>query len=1585
MHPILLGRGGLTMRRTVSYLVAFCLALSVAMFEHQPAIATQDTATPGPSHSITAVRAFNAMVRNTTSAGSVPTGRHRGATSVKSEELVGLRTQYATVFAQNDGTYREVVSNSPVHYKDANGTWQNIDNTLVPSRRSGYATSNKANSMTVDFPPTLAKPIVLTSDGGTVSFQPVGASATGSSDGTMETYAGAWPGVTLEYWVASTELKESIILGSAGAAATQMSFLVSMPAGESLKQVSNGAIEVLNSKSVVLFVVPAPSMEDAHFGKASATDSLSMKVALRVRQDPTGTYIDVLPDAPWLSAPGRAWPVTIDPTYSLQPSNDCEIASNTSSAFCPPSDVLQVGNYNAFFRTLLMFQPSLEWVSTVLNAQVGLYLISGSSQSPIEAHALTRSWTNQVTWNTYDGTHSWTTPGGDYNSTPEWTCCSSMTSGNWYTWDITNLTQNWVQGKTSEFGVLFKNANENLQLSVSNFATTTNPNANLRPYLTIVYSPNMGLTAQYTQDTLRLTDHAFSASNIGNGNELVGLHLFDVRGVGQDLSLDAHWNSFFNRSGWDLGWGWSLSTGYDVGTDTWDYPDGAVFYDSTGQFYRFALNGSSYLSPPGINATFANAGGGIYTLTYHATSAVMTFNSGGWLTKETDRNGNAITFLYDSNGALSSITDTEGRVTTFSYSPTGNCGATASGVITSITDSASRTYSFAYDFTKCLLLSYADPQNGAAAPITFAYDGYNNVQTVTDNKGNITRYAYQPLNVTDAGWISSVSRVYDSQGDAYTTTYVDGIFPQYLSYAGTQAVYDASNHQWRYTFDANNLLTQKIDPLGHSRSLAYDGNYDLTQSTDALNQVTGFTYDANFNLTRMQFPASRSGQTAASVNFGYQAPGHTYLPSSSTDALGNCGSMAYDPSGNLIYTYSGQSSPCDGHTGGTSICDAYQNDASGTCGATSMVSCPGAKPGELCWAQDADGHRTNFAYDPSGNLVSVTPPSPMGATQITVDSLSRTTSITDAKGQKTTFSHDNLDRIVQILYAGTTSCSSSSTCTTFTWDVNGNLVTRVDVTGTTTYAYDKLNRLVTKSLPDASTNCAGQSGIITTYDAVDNLAEYCDSGGHVLYGFDAANRNTVVVEPGGTCSPTPNLCTILSYDNDNRLTSVTFPGGATQGDAYDNAGNLTSVIGKDSQNHVITSFSYAYTQGTQDLNVRLSMTESDPLANLTTSYTYDTLGRLTQASNSQTTLTYGYDPAGNRTTGPGGASTFNGANEITSSPGVSSYGFDADGNLTTSSSGTSLTYNAKNQTSAANWGGFNLTGVSYAGAGQAERSNAGSTSFGNGSLGLSISKTSGSSTYFLRDAGGGLLGERTPDGNHWYYLTDALGSIVAVINGAGSSVPDRYSYDPYGKQTYASATVANPWGFAGGYTDPTGLVLFGERYYDPSLGRFTQVEPGSLVPEFSYAADNPINFSDPSGEVMVCELGDGGGASSGGGGAGGFTPPTFFWPRSPITPYGSPNRTQVGQSTPATDIAFAKGKGGQKGGKKGGGTGKTMPKPPELGDGFIWRGPGLEGSEQGGWFNPETGDWVHPHPDSDHGDHYDRGNRIRPGVERVFP
>jgi RHS repeat-associated protein len=123
-----------------------------------------------------------------------------------------------------------------------------------------------------------------------------------------------------------------------------------------------------------------------------------------------------------------------------------------------------------------------------------------------------------------------------------------------------------------------------------------------------------------------------------------------------------------------------------------------------------------------------------------------------------------------------------------------------------------------------------------------------------------------------------------------------------------------------------------------------------------------------------------------------------------------------------------------------------------------------------------------------------------------------------------------------------------------------------------------------------------------------------------------------------------------------------------------------------------------------------------------------------------------------------------------------------------------------------------------------------------------------------------LNNERTASGSKYYYLFDGEGSIVEMTDSSGNAV-NSYGYDPLGningKQEQAG--INNPWRFAGGFWDSaTGLLKYGIRYYDPTIGRWTQRAPigGSLqetlkANPYVYAGNDAINEVDPSGRFSV--------------------------------------------------------------------------------------------------------------------------------------
>ncbi|GAA0617862.1 RHS repeat-associated core domain-containing protein [Streptomyces crystallinus] len=128
-------------------------------------------------------------------------------------------------------------------------------------------------------------------------------------------------------------------------------------------------------------------------------------------------------------------------------------------------------------------------------------------------------------------------------------------------------------------------------------------------------------------------------------------------------------------------------------------------------------------------------------------------------------------------------------------------------------------------------------------------------------------------------------------------------------------------------------------------------------------------------------------------------------------------------------------------------------------------------------------------------------------------------------------------------------------------------------------------------------------------------------------------------------------------------------------------------------------------------------------------------------------------------------------------------------------------------------------------------------------------------TGFVREPQG-TLNSMTTGASSLYYLTDALGSVIALTDDTGTKVKS-YTYTPRGAERTATEKFSQPYRLAAGYKDPTGLYHLGARYYDPNLGRFTQPDPsGREKNPYLYAEGDPANRIDPQGLISLSGVAD---------------------------------------------------------------------------------------------------------------------------------
>lgn len=116
----------------------------------------------------------------------------------------------------------------------------------------------------------------------------------------------------------------------------------------------------------------------------------------------------------------------------------------------------------------------------------------------------------------------------------------------------------------------------------------------------------------------------------------------------------------------------------------------------------------------------------------------------------------------------------------------------------------------------------------------------------------------------------------------------------------------------------------------------------------------------------------------------------------------------------------------------------------------------------------------------------------------------------------------------------------------------------------------------------------------------------------------------------------------------------------------------------------------------------------------------------------------------------------------------------------------------------------------------------------------------------------GLVLRQAPAIERWHH-GDHLGSTRILTDERGRIV-GKASYTPYG-QIAESTGETSRLGYAGQYTDPdTGLIYLRARYYDPATSQFLTRDP--LLQEtqdpYGYAANDPVNLSDPTGLCPMC-------------------------------------------------------------------------------------------------------------------------------------
>jgi RHS repeat-associated protein len=848
----------------------------------------------------------------------------------------------------------------------------------------------------------------------------------------------------------------------------------------------------------------------------------------------------------------------------------------------------------------------------------------------------------------------------------------------------------------------------------------------------------------------------------------------------------------------------------------------AAYSQTTYQLY----NGNS-VTLPGTSTAI--------TCAYTAPSQLLpcvTINADGVVTQvRYDAQGDQISSATpDGNGSeiatTTSAYDADGELTS-TVSPDGNLPGANSGNYTTTT---------AYnDDGQQTSVTQGGGTGHTVTPrsTTNGYDPDGNPTTVTDARGHTT------------------TTNFDADGRAVLTTNPDG--------DATLSCYTSAG-QLAETVPPAGVAAGSLSPASCP---SFAANYSPLTNPLLAPDATMSTYNAAGQKLAVYTPAP-AGQTGyETTTYSYDAVGNVLTaaaPSASNGGSSQVTRDTYNSAGKLATQTTGYGTPA-----ASTVSFCYNPDGT----QTSVVAADGNAPSGVApcetsapWVVSASAYPTQAAYqttstfDSVGELASTTSPantvtgSSGATTSYTYDPEGNVLSSTNPAGVTTTWTYTPDDHPTSMTFSG-----SSAHSVTYSYDAEDDRTSMSDGTGTSTRVYDPFSEVTSE------TNGAGRT---------------------VNYGYnpDGKISNIGYPLPSSATWATSNIVT-YGYDNADTLTSVTdFTGHqialtptadgmpnavslGTSGDtvtvSYDHADG-PSQISVASSAATLASFSYS----TAPAGNVLSETDSPSSAQFPATYTYDGKSRVTSMTpGTGSAATYGFDASGNLTTLPTGATgTYNAARELTSSTLAgtgTNYGYDATGDRLTATQGSAViasgTWNGAGRLTLYNDNTASMTAATYDGTGL--RAAASSTPAGGSASAQQF--TWGPGTKLLQDSANAYIyaGARTPaeqvdlsTGVVSYLLTDMLGSVRGIIASTGTLTATT-AYDAWGNpETTGGLTAYTPFGFTGGYTDPTGLVYLINRYYDPRNGQFLSIDPNvaQTGDPYGYAAGDPVNLTDPTGD-----------------------------------------------------------------------------------------------------------------------------------------
>ena len=544
-----------------------------------------------------------------------------------------------------------------------------------------------------------------------------------------------------------------------------------------------------------------------------------------------------------------------------------------------------------------------------------------------------------------------------------------------------------------------------------------------------------------------------------------------------------------------------------------------------------------------------------------------------------------------------------------------------------------------------------------------------------------------------------------------------------------------------------------------------------------------------------------------------------------------------------------------------------------------------------------EGVTESYKYDYKGNIIEATDGEGR-TTGYKVNTFGKLCELTYADGKKEIFSYDMEGNVK-------THTKRSGNVISYSYDSFGN----VEKYGTDTdyyqYEYDAVGRIKTAKSSGITYNyiydvcgrlqekkACGRSLVSYTYDLNGNVSTVKDATGkEIKYTYDLENRLQTVAEGDNTLAT-------YEYTKGGKISTI-ICGDVKTSYEYDLSGNRTDIrvtIGEEN----LTYMSYRYDDRG---NCILKNTSNEGIYDdVNIEYAYDGLNRLVGEKlilgQNVSTYSYAYDKAGNRKSLDVATSIVDGAdalsrkhvdytynslnqletvNDINAPENILNLVYDADGNLTSDGKGI-YEYDVFGHMSTAKLDNketlicrYDAEGLRYE---VEENERLIKYIYRGKDIAVEENEDDGATRY-IRGNGRLIASDSEKARTYYHYVSDNVGSICYVVNGGHKGIEgnktdgllpleDRiqchYEYDAFGNIVKSEEKIRNIYRFTGEqYDQVTGQYYLKARYYNPVIGRFTQMDTylGDGLNLYAYVQNNPVKYVDPSGHSKICSKGNG--------------------------------------------------------------------------------------------------------------------------------